>query len=60
MTADIFSKRRDDQISTMCQRGLIDRSQHRIINDDNRPIAARGLRSCALRRADGEGQPMNQ
>src|ERR1700736_5598735 len=28
MTADIFSKRRDDQISTMCQRGLIDRSQH--------------------------------
>src|ERR1700732_1972577 len=41
MTADIFSKRRNDQISTMCQRDLIDRSQHCIVNDDNRPLAAR-------------------
>src|SRR5215471_18378138 len=39
MTADIFTERRDDQISTMCQRGLIDRSQHRIVNDDNRLLA---------------------
>src|SRR6516164_3001653 len=43
MPADIFSKRRDDQISTMCQRGLIDRPQHRIVNDDNRPLAIRSV-----------------
>ena len=41
MTADIFSKRRDDQISTICQRGLKDRSQQRIVNDDNRPLGVR-------------------
>src|SRR5436190_21868236 len=41
MTADIFSKRRDDQISTICQRGLIDRSQQRIVNDNSRPLAVR-------------------
>src|SRR6516164_2474611 len=39
MTADIFSKRRNDQISTMCQRALIDRSQHRVVDNDNRPLA---------------------
>src|SRR6516164_9403488 len=41
MTADILSKRGDHQISTMCQRGLIDRSQQRIVNDDNWPLAVR-------------------
>src|SRR5215831_19849545 len=41
MAADIFSKRRDDEVSTMCQRGLIDRSQQRIVNDDHRPLAVR-------------------
>src|SRR5215510_14291582 len=39
MTADIFSKRRDHQISTMRQRGLVDRSQQRIVNDDNWRLA---------------------
>jgi hypothetical protein len=41
MTADIFSKRRDDQIGAMRQRDLIDRSQHCIVDDDNRPLAVR-------------------
>src|SRR6516225_6980226 len=41
MTANIFSKGRDDQISTMCQRDLMDRSQHCIVNDDNWPLAVR-------------------
>src|SRR6185503_9389701 len=39
MTANIFSKRRDNQIGAMCQWDLIDRAQHCIVDDDHRPLA---------------------
>src|SRR6516165_4800182 len=64
MTADVLSKRRDDQVSTMCQRGLIDRSQHRIVDDDNRPLAARTgqgrhRRTCYLSPAPAAPPPQS-